>query len=139
MEKQCPTTKISLWLPEEQKLTRVEVLVGAAYTNILRFDILHGQMWKLPDETVRSFATHQRDSGTVKLSLLQTSISLPPTKITNVRQYLLSAAALTGIDGVVTELEERCIIKRTHSPYSSLVWLVKKPTRQWHFTVDYRQ
>jgi len=139
VEKQCPTAKISLWLPEEQKLTRVEVLVGAAYTNILGFDILHGCMWKLPDGTVWSFATHQRDSGTMRLSLLQTSIPSSPAKIINDRQYLLSAAALMGIDGVVTELEKRDIIKRTHSPYNSPVWPVKKPTRQWHFTVEYRQ
>lgn len=139
VENQCPTAKISPWLPEEQKLTRIEVLVGAAYTNILGFDILHGCMWKLPDGTVWSFATHQRDSGTMRLSLLQTSIPLSPAKIINDRQYLLSAAALMGIDGVVTELEKRGIIKRTHSPYNSLVWPVKKPTRPWHFTVEYRQ
>lgn len=69
-----------------------------------------------------------------------TNIHTPiPSKIINDRQYLLSAAALMGIDGVVTELEKRGIIKRTHSPYNSPVWPVKKPTRQWHFTVDYRQ
>ncbi|KAK4825914.1 hypothetical protein QYF61_003409 [Mycteria americana] len=80
------------------------------------FDILRGSMWKLPDGTVWSFA-----------------------RVTDVRQYPSPAAALMGIDGVVTELEKRGIIKRTHSPYNSLVWPVKKQTGQWRFTVDYRQ
>lgn len=81
-----------------------------------------------------SSATHERDSDTVKLNLLQTSIPLHPSKITNVRQYPLPAAAFMGIDRVVTELEERGIIKRTHSPYNSPVWLVQK-----RFTVDYKK
>lgn len=72
-------------------------------------------------------------------SLLETSIPLPPCKVTNVWQYLLPAAVLTGVDGVVIELEKRGIIKRTHSPYNFLTWPLKKPTMQWRFTVDYRQ
>ena len=72
------------------------------------------------------------------LSLLETSIPLPFSKTTNVQQYSLPAAALPGIDGVAVEVEIKRIIKRTHSPYNSLVWPVKKPIRQWLFTVDYR-
>ena len=75
----------------------------------------------------------------MKLSLLQTLKPLPPSKVTNIRQYPSPAAALMGIDGVVTELEKRGIIKRIHSPYNSPVWPVKKPTGPWHFTVAYRQ
>lgn len=75
----------------------------------------------------------------MRLSRLETSIPLPSSKVTNVQQYPLPAAALTGIDGVVTELEKRGIVKRTHSPYNSPVWPVKKPAGQWRFTVDYQQ
>jgi len=119
-------------------MTRKEVLVGAAHTNLLGFDLLHGRVWKLPDGTMWSFAGHEKGLGTVALSLLETSIPLPPSKITNVRQYPLPAAALTSIDGVVVELEKRGIIETTHSPYNSPVWPVKKPAGQWCFTVDYR-
>lgn len=54
--KECPTAKITLWLPGETKLTRTEVLIGAANTNMLVFDLLYGRMWKLPDGTIWSFA-----------------------------------------------------------------------------------
>ena len=133
-EKECATARISLWL----RLTRVEALAGAADTNILGFGILREQMWRLPDGTVWSFVSNKKEAGIVKLSLSQTPIPLPPSKITNVRQYP-PPAALMGIDGVVTDLEKRGILKRTHSPYNSPVWPVKKRTGQWHFTVDYRQ
>jgi len=39
--KTCPTAKITLWLPGEQRITRKEVLVGAAHPNLLGFDLLH--------------------------------------------------------------------------------------------------
>jgi len=54
--RKCPTAKITLWLPGEQRLTRTEVLVGAANTNILGFDLLYGRVWKLPDGSIWSFA-----------------------------------------------------------------------------------
>jgi len=40
--KTCLTAKITLWLPGEQRITRKEVLVGAAHTDLLGFDLLHG-------------------------------------------------------------------------------------------------
>jgi len=42
------------------------------------------------------------------------SISLPPSKITNTKQYTLPAAVQSGIDGVEKDLENRGIITRTH-------------------------
>jgi len=53
--RKCPTAKITLWFPGEQRLTHTEVLVGAANTNILGFDLLYGRVWKLPDGSVWSF------------------------------------------------------------------------------------
>jgi len=88
-------------------MTRKEMLVGAAHTNLLGFDLLHGQVWKLPDGTVWSFAEHEKGLGTIALSLLETSIPLPPSKITSVQQYPLPAAALAGIEGVVVKLEKK--------------------------------
>jgi len=85
------------------------VLVDAAHTNLLGFDLLHGRVWKLLDGTVWSFAGHEKGLDTVALSLLETSIPLPPSKITNVRQYPLSTTTLTGIDGVVVRLEKKII------------------------------
>ncbi|GAB0208371.1 pol-like protein ENS-3 [Grus japonensis] len=144
--KECPTAKIALWLPGERKLTRTEVLVGAANTNILGFDVLHGRVWKLPDGSVWSFAGRGdgeiawlEEDETKAINLLEMSIPLPPSRITNVKQYPLPAAAHSGIDGVVTDLEKRGIITRTHSPYNSPVWPVKKLNGQWRLTIDYRR
>ncbi|GAB0209671.1 pol-like protein ENS-3 [Grus japonensis] len=144
--KECPTAKIALWLPGERKLTRTEVLVGAANTNILGFDVLSGRVWKLPDGSLWSFAGRGdgeiawlEEDETKAINLLEMSIPLPPSRITNVKQYPLPAAAHSGIDGVVTDLEKRGVITRTHSPYNSPIWPVKKPNGQWRLTIDYRR
>lgn len=48
------------------------------------------------------------DSGLENfISSLETSKPLLPYKITNVKQYPLPTAALTGIDEVVTDLEKK--------------------------------
>lgn len=57
----------------------------------------------------------------MKLNLLETAIPLPASEVTDVRQYPLPGAMITGTDGVVAELENRDIIKRAHSSYNSLV------------------
>lgn len=54
--KKWPISKITLWLPGEERLTRADVLVGAAKNNILGFDPLYGRVWKLSDGLVWSFA-----------------------------------------------------------------------------------
>ncbi|GAB0208996.1 pol-like protein ENS-3 [Grus japonensis] len=144
--KECPTAKITLWLPGEKKLTLTKVLIGAANTNILGFDVLYGRVWKLPDGSLWSFAGQGdgeiawlEEDETKAINLLEMSIPLPPSRITNVKQYPLPAAAHSGIDGVVTDLEKRGIITRTHSPYNSPIWPVKKPNGQWRLTIDYRR
>lgn len=53
-----------------------------------------------------------------------TSIPLPSSKVINIQQCLLPAAAQGGTDGVVTDLEQRDIL--THLPYNSPVWPAKK-------------
>ncbi|KAK4810584.1 hypothetical protein QYF61_007321 [Mycteria americana] len=65
--------------------------------------------------------------------------ALPESKITNVPQYPISAAARNGISEVIADLEKRQIISRTHSPYNSPVWPVRKPDGRWRLTVDYRR
>lgn len=55
------------------------------------------------------------------------------------RQYSLLAAGHLGIDRVVSDLEERGIITRMHSPYNSPVCLVEKLNGQCQLMSDYRQ
>jgi len=113
---------------------------SVANTNILGFDLSYGRVWKLPDGSVWSFAGREtKQNEPKKINLLEMSISLPPSKITNTKQYTLPAAVQSGIDRVVKDLENRGIITRTYSPYNSPVWPVKKPDGQWRLTIDYRQ
>lgn len=55
------------------------------------------------------------------------------------RQYSLLAAGHSDIDRVVSDLEERGIIARMHSPYNSPVCLVEKLNGQCQLMNDYRQ
>jgi len=67
------------------------------------------------------------------------SISLPLSKIADTKQYTLPAAAQSGIDRVVKDLENQSVITPPHSPYNSPVWPVKKLKGQWRLTIDYRR
>lgn len=120
-------------LPGGKQPIRIQVLVGTAKVNILRFDLLGGRTWHLPNGPVWSFAHWPKGmfpqtpkAESPNLSLLEISIPLPPSRITNVKQYPLPTAALKGIDVIVKDLEQRGIIARIHSPYNSPIWPVKK-------------
>ena len=121
--KECPTAKITLWLPGEKKLIHEQVLIGAANTNILGLDLLDGKTWKLPDGSVWSFTGRGEgerewfeEDEPKSIHLLQMSVSLSPSKITNMRQDPLPAAAHLGI---------------------MCSWPVKKINGQWQLTTDY--
>ncbi|KAK4808438.1 hypothetical protein QYF61_004891 [Mycteria americana] len=43
------------------------------------------------------------------------------------------------ISEVISDLKKRQIVSRTHSPYNSPVWPVRKPDGQWRLTIDYRR
>lgn len=47
-----PTAKFSAWLSEEKWLIKVEMLVEAAHTRLLGFNLLCGQTRKLPKGTL---------------------------------------------------------------------------------------
>lgn len=49
--KECSRAKASIWSLGEIWLTKAEMLVEAAQTNLLAFDLLCGWTWKLLDGT----------------------------------------------------------------------------------------
>ncbi|KAK4810342.1 hypothetical protein QYF61_019261 [Mycteria americana] len=61
------------------------------------------------------------------VNLLQTAAPLPHSKVVNIPQYKMPADAILPITELIKELEEQGIIAKSHSPYNSTVWLVKKP------------
>uniref|UniRef100_A0A8C3K9U4 ribonuclease H n=1 Tax=Calidris pygmaea TaxID=425635 RepID=A0A8C3K9U4_9CHAR len=139
----CQTAKVSLWLPGEKRMSSNRFAIKVHYENILGFDILNGRTWCLPDGSVWSFGSNtdlnpcRNQEAAVRV--LRAAPVLPESKITNVPQYPISAAAREGISEVIADLEKRQIISRTHSPYNSPVWPVRKPDGRWRLTVDYRR
>jgi len=112
------------------------------HENILGFDLSNRLTWCLPNGSVWSFGSNIRPNPTRKretaVCVIHAAPALPNSKITNILQYLISAAARNGISEVIAYLKKQQIISRTHSPYSSLPWPVRKPDRRWGLTTDYR-
>ncbi|KAK4806990.1 hypothetical protein QYF61_000319 [Mycteria americana] len=113
------------------------------HENILGFDVLNGRSWSLPNGSVWSFGSNIDPNPSrnreAAVRALRAAPALPESQITNVPQYPISAAARNGISEVIADLEKRQIISKTHSPYNSPVWPVRKPDGRWRLTVDYRR
>ncbi|KAK4811127.1 hypothetical protein QYF61_019758 [Mycteria americana] len=140
---QCQTAKVNLWLPGEKRMSSTRFAIKDHHENILGFDVLNGRTWRLPNGSVWSFGSNIDPNPSrnreAAVRALRAAPALPESKITNVPQYPLSAAARNGISEVIADLEKRQIISRTHSPYNSPVWPVRKPDGRWRLTVDYRR
>ncbi|KAK4811160.1 hypothetical protein QYF61_019791 [Mycteria americana] len=140
---QCQIAKVNLWLPGEKRMSSTRFAIKDHHENILGFDVLNGRTWRLPNGSVWSFGSNIDPNPSrnreAAVRALRAAPALPESKITNVPQYPLSAAARNGISEVIADLEKRQIISRTHSPYNSPVWPVRKPDGRWRLTVDYRR
>lgn len=98
--------------------------MGVTDVNIVGFNVLNGRMWHLPDGTVWSFASKGLQTElriNARPRLLSVLHPLLHSKVTNVMQYPLPAAAQRGTDQVISDLEWCGIITHTHSPYNSPV------------------
>ncbi|RMC11948.1 hypothetical protein DUI87_11078 [Hirundo rustica rustica] len=52
-------------------------------------------------------------------------------------QYQLNQDAVIPIHKMIRELETQGVVSKTHSPFNSPIWPVRKPDREWRLTVDY--
>ncbi|KAK4810621.1 hypothetical protein QYF61_007358 [Mycteria americana] len=140
---QCQIAKVNLWLPGEKRMSSTRFAIKDHHENILGFDVLNGRTWRLPNGSVWSCGSNIDPNPSrnreAAVRALRAAPALPESQITNVPQYPLSAAARNGISEVIADLEKRQIISRTHSPYNSPVWPVRKPDGRWRLTVDYRR
>ncbi|KAK4819549.1 hypothetical protein QYF61_007060 [Mycteria americana] len=140
---QCETAKVNLWLPGEKHMLSTRFAIKDHHENILGFDVLNGRTWRLPNGSVWSFGSNIDPNPSrnreAPVRALCAAPALPESKITNVLQYPISAAARNGISEVIADLEKRQISSRTHSPYNSPVWPIRKPDGRWRLTVDYRR
>ncbi|RMC20574.1 hypothetical protein DUI87_01425 [Hirundo rustica rustica] len=54
------------------------------------------------------------------------------------RQYRTTRDAVIPIHKMICELETQGVVSKTHSPFNSPIWPVRKSDREWRLTVDYR-
>ncbi|GAB0205098.1 hypothetical protein GRJ2_002975400 [Grus japonensis] len=54
------------------------------------------------------------------------------------RQYRTNRDSLVPIHKLIRQLEGQGVISRTHSPFNSPIWPVRKSSGEWRLTVDYR-
>ncbi|GAB0208920.1 hypothetical protein GRJ2_003357700 [Grus japonensis] len=54
------------------------------------------------------------------------------------RQYRTNRDSLVPIHKLICQLEGQGVISRTHSPFNSPIWPVRKSNGEWRLTVDYR-
>ena len=54
------------------------------------------------------------------------------------RQYRTNRDSLLPIHKLIRQLESQGVISRTHSPFNSPIWPVRKASGEWRLTVDYR-
>ncbi|RMC04419.1 hypothetical protein DUI87_18861 [Hirundo rustica rustica] len=60
------------------------------------------------------------------------------TSIVHRRQYRTTRDAVIPIHKMIRELESQGVVSKTHSPFNSPIWPVRKPDGEWRLTVDYR-
>ncbi|GAB0210030.1 hypothetical protein GRJ2_003468800 [Grus japonensis] len=55
----------------------------------------------------------------------------------NWQQYCSNRGSLVPIHKLIRQLESQGVISRTHSPFNSPIWPVRKSNGEWRLTVDY--
>ncbi|RMC03701.1 hypothetical protein DUI87_19693 [Hirundo rustica rustica] len=73
--------------------------------------------------------------GLLKVEEQQVPIA---TSIVHRRQYRTTRDAVIPIHKMIRELESQGVVSKTHSPFNSPIWPVRKPDGEWRLTVDYR-
>ncbi|RMC18038.1 hypothetical protein DUI87_04916 [Hirundo rustica rustica] len=54
------------------------------------------------------------------------------------QQYRTTRDAVIPIHKMIRELEAQGVVSKTHSPFNSPIWPVRKSDGEWRLTVDYR-
>ncbi|RMC21010.1 hypothetical protein DUI87_01866 [Hirundo rustica rustica] len=60
------------------------------------------------------------------------------TSIVHRQQYRTTRDAVIPIHKMIQELESQGVVSKTHSPFNSPIWPVRKSEGAWRLTVDYR-
>ncbi|CAM5077119.1 unnamed protein product [Natator depressus] len=134
-----PLVKIKLDIPLQphHQPRKYEVILGNA--NILGMDVLRGKKGRINGERwafgVSSVphATHLEEESPphYSVNLLSSAPALPPSTVTNIKQYNVPAEAISPVTDLIKDLEQRGILIHTHSRFNSPVWPIKKPNGKW--------
>jgi len=54
------------------------------------------------------------------------------------QQYCINRHSLFPIRQLIRQLDNQAVISKTHSPFNSPTWPVRKSTGEWRLTIDYR-
>ncbi|RMB97364.1 hypothetical protein DUI87_26092 [Hirundo rustica rustica] len=73
--------------------------------------------------------------GLLKVEEQQVPIA---TSTVHRRQYRTTRDAVIPIHKMIRELESQGVVSKTHSPFNSPIWPVRKSDGEWRLTVDYR-
>ncbi|RMC19449.1 hypothetical protein DUI87_04060 [Hirundo rustica rustica] len=63
---------------------------------------------------------------------------MPPGSAWVWRLYQTNRDAVIPIHNMIRELETQGVVSKTHSPFNSPIWPVRKSDGEWRLTVDYR-
>ncbi|RMC09728.1 hypothetical protein DUI87_13515 [Hirundo rustica rustica] len=85
--------------------------------------------------TLPGLSEHPSAVGLLKVEEQQVPIA---TSIVHRRQYRTTRDAVIPIHKMIRELETQGVVSKTHSPFNSPIWPVRKSDGEWRLTVDYR-
>ncbi|KAK4828563.1 hypothetical protein QYF61_027532 [Mycteria americana] len=127
---ECQTAKINLWLPGVKHMSSTCFAIKDHHGNILGFYVLNRRTWHLLNGSLWSFGPNTGPdpgrNGEAQRGHWAQPLPSPSHKSLPYRNipFLLWH-----------EMESL----KTHSPYTSPVWPVRKPDGRWRLTVDYRR
>ncbi|GAB0206809.1 hypothetical protein GRJ2_003146500 [Grus japonensis] len=89
-------------------------------------------------EPLSSLPGLSEDSSVVGLLRVEGQQVPIATTAVHRQQYCTNRDSLVPIHKLIHQLEGQGVISRTHSPFNSPIWPVRKSNGEWRLTVDYR-
>ncbi|RMC21701.1 hypothetical protein DUI87_02569 [Hirundo rustica rustica] len=80
----------------------------------------------------------ENPSAVSLLKVEEQQVPIATSSIVHRRQYRTTQDAVIPIHKIIRELESQGVVSKTHSPFNSPIWPVRKSDRGWRLTVDYR-
>ncbi|RMC16685.1 hypothetical protein DUI87_06624 [Hirundo rustica rustica] len=118
--------------------------VTKATVAVIQFAILVNKCILMPSGHVGTepISIAEVTGGSQQLTLLEAEVEeqqVPvATSTVHCRQYRTNRDAVIPIHKMIRELDSQGVVSKTHSPFNSPIWPVRKSDGEWRLTVDYR-